>query len=672
MSTLHALAGRVGIRREWWDVHGQRHEVGDDTLRHLLAALGFPATHPGELEDSVAMAERALEPKLRVVDAGDRVVASRNSLQARYQVRDRAGVVVMEGALRDGTIEMPREPGYYSVECDERSFAVAVAPSPSRRKLRRGFGLAAQIYSLRHAHDGGIGDFEALARLGERAAARGADALALSPVHATFASEPWRASPYSPSSRLCLSILHIDPATVLGADVLQDVLNELAVAELWARAAAEPLIDWSVLGALRVDVLRALYLRCKRNHRTRFAEFESWRKQAPAVFAKHALFESIDATTGADRAWPAELATPHAPAVRAFAAAHADEIEFHCFAQWLACSGLADAQARVRAAGMRIGLIADLAVGVDPRGSDAWQQPDAMLRRVSIGAPPDLLAPQGQSWGLTTYSPTALQREGYLPFIELVRSTLACAGGMRLDHVIGIERLWLVPHGAPSSDGAYVSYPRDDLFGLLALEAHLTGATLIGEDLGTVPDGFRDRLAQRSILGMSVLMFERDEHGFRPARAWRDDAAALTSTHDLPTLAGWWEGRDLAWRRRLDLLDEDTFERQREERQRDRTALFRRMREDAGENQDAPEHVPGANEFVDAAVAHVARTPAALAMVPLEDICGAVEQPNLPGTVSGHPNWQRRLPADVDVMLDTAEVAARIAVLAARGGESET
>jgi 4-alpha-glucanotransferase len=237
---------------------------------------------------------------------------------------------------------------------------------------------------------------------------------------------------------------------------------------------------------------------------------------------------------------------------------------------------------------------------------------------------------------------------------------------MRVDHVIGLERLWLVPAGAGAHDGAYVAYPRDDLLRLLALEAWLTDALIIGEDLGTVPAGFRDRLGDNNVLGMSVLMFERDGGAFRPASAWRDDAIALTSTHDLPPLAGWWDGVDLAWRRRLELLDDATLAAQADERTRDRAALLERATKDGDVPAAFAADESERDRFVDAAIAQVARTPAPLAMVPIEDLCGETGQPNMPGTTSGHPNWRRRLPIDVDALADTPPVAARLATLAAR------
>jgi 4-alpha-glucanotransferase len=667
MTTLIELAGRAGVAPVWHDVAGQRHEVDVATLRHLLEALGLPCASEDDRRASVAALEAAAraEPAPRILEPGESIFRDVERRGASCKLRASDGGETFDG---DDAMRAPMRPGYYELECGDRTCEIAVAPSRGRHRWRRGYGVAAQIYSLRRGGSGGVGDYEALARTAESLAQRGADALALSPVHAIFARDPSRESPYSPSSRVHLNILHVDPAALFGRDALNAVLADLGATETWHALDAAPLVDWAVAGPLRVRVLRALHRQCRAHRADLHAKFSRWRADASASLEAHARFEAIDATF-AGAPWPDALARGDANALDAFADAHHDEVEFHAFAQWLAACGLHDAQSRARRAGMRYGLVADLAVGVDPAGSDAWRQRGELLRGVSIGAPPDLLAPEGQRWGLTTFSPRALRESGYAPFLELVRATLAHAGGMRVDHVIGLERLWLVPDGAGANDGAYVAYPRDDLLRLLALEAHLADALIVGEDLGTVPHGFRDRLGENGILGMSVLMFERDHDRFRPAATWRDDAVALTSTHDLPPLAGWWDGVDLDWRRTLGLIDNDALESQRDERRRDRDALSRRMAEDG----DAPPafdiEESTRDRFVDAAIAQVARTPAPLAIVPLEDLCGETGQPNMPGTTSGHPNWRRRLPLDVEVIADSPAVAARLATLAARRDE---
>jgi 4-alpha-glucanotransferase len=315
---------------------------------------------------------------------------------------------------------------------------------------------------------------------------------------------------------------------------------------------------------------------------------------------------------------------------------------------------------------MRIGLIGDLAVGMDPDGSHAWSRQSDILLGLTIGAPPDLLNPKGQNWGLTGLSPRAMEENGFAPFLATLRSAMRHVGGIRVDHAMGLARLWLVPEGASPADGAYLNYPVVDLLRLLALESVRHNVVVIGEDLGTVPEGFHDMLEQGGIHGMRVLWFERDtQAGFIPPRGWGSSAVAMTSTHDLPTVAGWWKGSDIDVRyehgRLGEGVDPDTV---RAERDKDRPLLWDAfVREHIT---DGP--VPGPDEtdaVVDAAVKYVAKTEVPLSLIPLEDFLGQDEQPNLPGTVTEHPNWRRRMQvAAADILAEEA-VARRIEFVAA-------
>lgn len=666
MSVLDDLVRAAGIQRHWQDVTGRWNSVAEDDVRALLGTLGLDAADDAQIRRSLGRIahSQASAPKLVTADAGEPFVVPA-MLRGRYRLLDADGVAFGSGELQTGeTIAAPASAGYYMLQTDDAECILAVAPPPPRAR-RWTYGVAAQLYGLRRCGDGGIGDFNALGRIASALGARGADALALSPVHAMFAHAPAHASPYSPSSRVLLNILHVDPAQHYGQEVLARILHSLGLADRWQQLERAPLIDWADAGRVRIDVLRALHRHARQRDDAQWNVFKQWRCQASPALEAHARFETIHARGGLGhdwRRWPSPWHDADGAAVRSFAAANGEEVEFHCFAQWLAADGLRGAQTASLDAGMRIGLIADLAIGCDPSGSDAWRQPGVMPPQLSIGAPPDLLAPQGQGWGLTTYSPMGLRETGFAPYLELLRATLAGTGAVRIDHVIGMERLWLMPQGADPGHGAYVDYPRDDLMRLLALEAHLHGALVVGEDLGTVPYGFRERLAARRMLGMSVLMFERDGDGFLPVRNWRDDALAMTSTHDLPTLAGWWEGRDLDWRRELGLLDDDALALQRQQRREDRRRLAARIDADGGSAPRADDDT-AASAFVDAAIAHVARAPAPLVVVPLEDLLGDVEQPNLPGTVDGHPNWRRRMPEDVDILLAHPAVRVRLDAL---------
>ncbi|MGH7248942.1 MAG: 4-alpha-glucanotransferase, partial [Pseudomonadota bacterium] len=318
---------------------------------------------------------------------------------------------------------------------------------------------------------------------------------------------------------------------------------------------------------------------------------------------------------------------------------------------------------QAKRAGMRIGLIADLAVGICSGGSDAWANQDSILTGLEIGAPPDAFQPSGQNWGLTTFSPRALSGSGFGSFVAPIRACMRHAGGVRIDHATGLMRLWVIPTGGNASDGAYLDYPFDDLLRLSALESHRHRAIVIGEDLGTVPAGLRSRLARAGVYGMSVLWFEREGNTFAAPHDWTAEAVAMTSTHDLPTVAGWWRGSDLELRARCGLLSNLAGEQA--ARTKERTALWRAFRSARVADGDLPAPDDG-SRLADAAVKFVAATPSRLALLPLEDALASEDQPNLPGTVSGHPNWRRRYAGEADSLLDPPDVRDRIEMLIRR------
>jgi 4-alpha-glucanotransferase len=315
---------------------------------------------------------------------------------------------------------------------------------------------------------------------------------------------------------------------------------------------------------------------------------------------------------------------------------------------------------------MRIGLIGDLAVGMDPSGSHAWSRQGDVLGGLSVGAPPDLFNPRGQDWGLTGFSPRALIAGGFAPFIATVRAALRNTGGVRLDHAMGLTRLWLIPQGADPADGAYLTYPLTDLLRLLALESQRHTAIVVGEDLGTVPAGFRDALETAGLHGMRVLWFERNDHAFNSPETWDHTAVAMTSTHDLPTVAGWWHGSDITTRAESGRLGVGVQEAEvSAERTDDRGALWHAISQSGAAVGDAPS--PNDTEpVVDAALAFVAATPSPLCLPPIEDLLGIEEQPNLPGTIDQHPNWRRRLAAEAGTLFNDPRTAQRVAQLATR------
>ncbi len=656
---LRALAHEAGLAAQWKDAFAKTKHVSDDTLRTVLACLDLPAGTDGEIEASRTKLRDAAElPPLITADPGERLVLGLAAREWTLRLEDgteRAGRTEFDPL--GVAVTAPHEPGYHTLALDGRETTLVVAPTRcyaladalsavGRTGVTRAWGLAAQLYSLRRPGDGGLGDVAALATLARHAAQHGADALSISPVHAQFSADPDRFSPYAPSSRVASNVLHaaIDPG---GADAA--ALEQAA------------LVDWPRAGRLRLAALaRDFRDRSPNDH----AAFTHWRDRAGEEIELHARFEALHQhffTSGGHwhwHDWPEAFRDHGTEAVARFAAEHAGDVELHAWMQFRVSEGLAAAQRAAKDAGMAVGIVSDLAVGTDSGGSHCWSRPAETLIGLTVGAPPDLLSHEGQNWGITAFSPHGMRSHGYRAFIEMLRAALRHAGGVRIDHAMGLNRLWVVPQGETSARGVYLSMPERDLLRLVRLESQRHRAIVLGEDLGTVPEGFTDRLGDAGIDGMRVMWFERDEQRFHAPRTWSRPASAMTSTHDLPTASGWWRGRDIDWNERLGRPTDGA----REERARDRALLWEAMRESGAATGEAPNDWDG-YRVVDAAVGHVARAGCELVMLPLEDALALEEAPNVPGTTDEHPNWRRRLPGDSATLLDEPHVKERLLVL---------
>jgi 4-alpha-glucanotransferase len=683
-AAVRDLARAAGVAVEWEDHTGKRCRVSVAVLHRILAALGLPCDSANDLrrsQEARAAAGTSASPMI-TASAGEAIViadAQQNvpsPLRLTYEDGSTADVRPQQSCGGKWLLPPIATPGYHRLDFGARSVELAVAPArcvtvDDVAPGVRVWALAAQLYGLRRDGNGGIGDTAALTALAQSATRHGADAVAISPTHAGFSADPGRYRPYAPSSRLFLNPIHADPRLLFGDETVGRATEALGLAAEFVRLEAAPLIEWPAAGHAKLALLRRLF--------EQFAEmpdgadklahdFAAFRAAGGELLQLHARFEALHADRlAADphawswRTWPARLRDPTGAAVAEFAARHPREISFHCFLQWLAERSFAAAQKSARSAGMRVGLIADLAVGMDSSGSHAWSRQADILVSLEVGAPPDPFNMRGQNWGLTAFSPRALVAGGFAPFIATLRTGMRNAGGLRIDHAMSLTRLWLIPEGAKPDEGAYLSYPLDDLLRLAALESWRHRAIVIGEDLGTVPAGFRERLAQTGIDGMRVLWFERKDGRFVGPNRWDKSAVAMTTTHDLPTVAGWWRGADIETRAALGILGEPAA-RARRARRKERTALWRAFRTAgvASGRQPAPQ---APERAIDGALSFVARTPAPLAIVPLEDALGVSDQPNIPGTIDEHPNWRRRAPASADVMLDAPEVAARLGIV---------
>jgi 4-alpha-glucanotransferase len=525
----------------------------------------------------------------------------------------------------------------------------ASAAMPDWLEAAPTWGLFCQIYELRSANSWGIGDFGDVARLATIAGAAGADFLGLNPVHALFLADPTRCSPFMPSNRRFLNPLYI----------AMDDLPAPAKPDKAARDAAEAsdLVDYAAVARLKLTGLRAVFARAPFDtDRHTEADFAAFRAAGGDALELHALFEALSLHLAGEghpagwTGWPAEYRRADSGAVEAFALRHADEVRFHIWLQWIATRQLDAAHEAAKSAGMRIGLYLDLAVGEAMDGSATWGTPGLALEGVVVGAPPDVFSQDGQMWDLAALNPVTLAATNYAPLRALIKAQLDHAGALRIDHVMVLRQLFLIPQGASAAEGTHMAYPFAEMLRVVAEESSSHGAVMIGEDLGFVPDGFRETMQAANVLAYRILYFEQEYGLFRRAETYPDKALACISTHDLPTLAGWWAGEDIAQRRCFGLIGEGLAAEQEYRRVEERTALVNALIDGGQLPPDArdgnePELPP---RVLEAAYRFLGATPSRLAGVRLADLVGPVAQTNVPGTLDEHPNWQRRGPMPVE------------------------
>ncbi|MHA3888056.1 4-alpha-glucanotransferase [Stutzerimonas degradans] len=671
--SLILLATAAGLSVDWTDADNRPQRVEPQVLREVLGCLGLAAHNDADIQASLDLLAQqynhgGVPPLLTCDQHAALELGSYFAPASHYQLTSE------DGEARDGQLDEQARlpaigtPGYYQLSIAEHQLTVAVAPHacPTVADIAGpdAWGLTVQLYALRRPGDGGLGDTQALETLARSAAAHGADALGISPVHAMFGAYPHQYSPYSPSSRLFLNVLHAAPGAILGERPVQLGIETCDLGRERERLEQLELIDWPAVALSRQRLLRRLFEDFNRGGNAQQVDFDSFRASGGEALENHCRFEALhDHLRDAEgnpqhwNAWPAEYRDPASPAVAAFAREHADAISYHAFGQWLMARGLQRAHVAARSAGMRIGLISDLAVGADGGGSQAWSRQAELLAALSVGAPPDVMNRAGQNWGISAFSPWGLQRHGFRAYIEMLRANLAHAGGMRIDHVLGLKRLWVMPAGADPKRGVYLNYPFDDMLRLLCLEAWRHHAVILGEDLGTIPEGLREVLAARGILGMRVLLFEQHDGHFQRAGQYSDQALATSTTHDIPPLAGWWSGHDIDWRIRIGQLSEAERESQWRAREHERAGLNRVLCEDGGRD---PGQLLEVEQAVDAAACFLGHTPAPLALLPVEDALGLSEQTNMPGIVEIHPNWRRRYPYDSATLLDQPVCSRRL------------
>ena len=525
----------------------------------------------------------------------------------------------------------------------------------------RGWGMMQQLYSVRSEDSWGIGDARDLAETASFFGDLGADFVLINPLHAASPIAPMAPSPYLPVTRRFVNPIYIRPEDIPEVAYLpgpQRSLVTWAAEDVRALNTQNEPIDRDAAWEAKSQALEVIFSAGRSRSRQR--DFERFRERGGKGLADFALWCALVEKHGDH--FPEELSSSTSLFVPRQRRELAGRVEYYSWLQWIVDEQLEAAQRAAREAGMEIGIMQDLAVGVHPANADAWSNPDVFAKGIEVGAPPDMYNQQGQNWSQPPWRPDALAEQAYAPLRDMVRTVLRHAGALRVDHIIGLFRLWWIPQGKDPGAGTYVRYDHEAMIGVLLLEAHRAGAVVIGEDLGTVEPWVRDYLASRGVLGTSVLWFEKDQAGYpiRPDE-FRELVLATVDTHDLPPAAGYLAGEHVDLRSRLGLLTEPE-EKVRAEANQERDRMIERLWDFDLVGEDASER-----EIIEALHRYVARTPSVLVGVSLTDAVGERRAQNQPGTDQEYPNWKIPLAdgAEQPVMVENLPSTARLLSLVA-------
>jgi len=690
--TLRRLATLAGIEEGYWDALGTRRELTEATACALLAALGVNTGSDRAADVQALEIEPWIKPLRAVVCvAAEQPLTLEVVLETARAAEPVAWQLILESGVIIAGIAQPEAggddcvrvidgrprvrcqmridlnhalaAGYHRLELPELGAACSVIAAPARCHTPpaladggRCFGIAVQLYGLRSRRNWGIGDFSDLAEFARSVAGGGGALIGVNPLHARHLVHPAEASPYAPSSRLMIDPIYLDVEAIADFAWCAPARTLVASDEFQQRIAdarATPLVDHAAVTALKLTVLRLLYAsfsarRSAALDPTRSADFDAFVAAGGADLAAFASFEALRLSRAADgvaqpwRNWPIDWQHRDSAALGAFRRSHADDVEFQLYLQWQADAQLAEATATARAGGMQIGLYRDLAVGAADDGAETWANGALVAAGISVGAPPDLLNRQGQDWGLPPWNPRELEARAYVPFANLIGANMRHAGALRIDHVMALTRLFWIPAGQHGDSGAYVRQAFEVLTSVLALESVRHKCLVIGEDLGSVPEGLREALAARGLLSYRVLIFERhwagDGHFKRP-HEYPHQALATVVTHDMPTIADYWAGGDIPRRDALGLFPTSELASAEAARRADERERLLALLAELGLRPADPDPV----NLTQALHAVVAESNAMLAVVQFDDIAGEVEPANIPGTYHEYPNWRRKV-----------------------------
>src|SRR6266436_3110246 len=658
MDRVFERAALCGLETEYRDAFGNLRTVEPEVLTRILKALASGRDAADRMLPRSIVIRGEADPPLRL--------AAVEGLPLRWQIFSEHRIAAGEGtsplltlpsALQNGifrlrvTVASPSRPlseDACLIVCRDRAYqGEQTAP-------RRMWALGVQLYGVRSLRNWGHGDFTDLAALVDLAADLGGAGIGLNPLHALFDDRASDASPYAPNSRLFLNPLYIDVDAVPEFPGLQAAGLEEEV----ERLRTQDVVDYDGVANAKMRALELAYeaFRLAGSAERRQA-FDRFRRAQGSTLVRFACFEWLRRKFGHPWwRWPQAWRRAEEQMLATLRKTEAESTGLFEFVQWVAHDQLDRCRAKARERGLPLGLYLDIAVGVRSDGFDAWCDQDAVLSGIAVGAPPDILNTAGQNWGLAGFNPAGLEDQQFEPFRHMLQASMRYAGAIRLDHVLGLKRLYLIPYGVPPSQGAYIRFPFEAMLAITALSSMEHGCIVVGEDLGTIPENFRETLADWGIWTYQVMLFERSGDGaFFPPESYRENALVSFGTHDLATFVGWRDQHDLAVKQALGIDPGETTE----ERYGALDALRHALRQRGLETAD----------FASVAK-YLADTPSRLLVISMEDILGIRDQVNLPGTTHEHPNWRHRLPVSLEELKNHAALRSTADCMRSAGRDS--
>lgn len=648
----------------FFDEYGRRRYASAEVYRKIAKRLGAPKS-------------RQLLPLVKVAQQGQavyiplQIANSNRNVQAHWQLQLETGET-LTGKVKRNAINLPKDLplGYHQLSLKtakaEQQCCLIITPETAfqpqalleRKKL---WGAILQLYTLRSEQNWGVGDFSDLKAFLTKVAAKGGDFVGLNPIHALFPANAEGASPYSPSSRLFMNIVYIDVNAIEAFQQSKEArawFNAPETQSQLAEARAKDYVDYSQVMVLKLHGLRLAYSAFCQQNQTAFEQFitqngESLKIQG-TFDALHQWLASQFSEQWGWNFWAEQYHDYHSPAVAQFQAEQSDLVRFYMWLQFVAQQQLQQCNELAKNLGMPIGFYRDLAVGVADNGAETWADKELFVLDASVGAPPDIMAPNGQNWGLSPMHPEVLQARGYQPFIDLLRANMKDCGALRIDHILGLARMWWVAKGDSAKNGAYVRYPLEDLLAILALESQRNQCLIIAEALGTVPKGMLEKLEEKGILAYNIFYFESDNQGSKPLANYPYQAMTTLSTHDLPTVQGYWKGYDFVLGEKFGIYPSEKVLNILKQSREENKAKIRQAVEKVQELANTDEGV--SETFTHQLQAYVADTNSALFGTQPEDWLNMLEPVNIPGTSMEYPNWRRKLSHTIEAIFENQAI----------------